>query len=143
MKKNKELITTTYLIATLILLFIGMIFIYFQVILFQDYMYIFYGLSLISIPIMFINKIRFKDIYPICIFLLVLYLSSLFSGDFNQSLFGFSGRYEGLLSFISYALLFMCATSIKNEKYKKYVINTIFCVGIGNILFATLQNLEL
>ena len=72
MKKNKELITTTYLIATLILLFIGMIFIYFQVILFQDYMYIFYGLSLISIPIMFINKIRFKDIYPICIFLLVL-----------------------------------------------------------------------
>ena len=120
MKKNKELITTTYLIATLILLFIGMIFIYFQVILFQDYMYIFYGLSLISIPIMFINKIRFKDIYPICIFLLVLYLSSLFSGDFNQSLFGFSGRYEGLLSFISYALLFMCATSIKNVKFLKY-----------------------
>ena len=143
MKKNKELITTTYLIATLILLFIGTIFIYFQVILFQDYMYIFYGLSLISIPIMFINKIRFKDIYPICIFLLVLYLSSLFSGDFNQSLFGFSGRYEGLLSFISYALLFMCATSIKNEKYKKYVINTIFCVGIGNILFATLQNFRI
>ena len=29
------------------------------------------------------------------------------------------------------------------DKYKKYVINTIFCVGIGNILFATLQNFRI
>ena len=53
-------------------------------------------------------KLDKNDIF-IFIFLMLIYLSTIFSVDIKTSIFGASNRYEGMLTFTCYFLIYYCA----------------------------------
>lgn len=100
----------------------------------------------LSIPILLITyisslkkkKIDIKD--QIIFFLIITAVeSSVFAVNIRTSIFGFYGRYEGLLTIISYYLLFLNCKMISNEKYKENIVKVFLTIGAFQTLYACLQ----
>lgn len=49
---------------------------------------------------------------------------TLCSNDIHTSFFGTENRYDGLLTYFFYAVVYMCANIIKDEKSRKDVLNS-------------------
>lgn len=82
------------------------------------------------------------DVTDIIIYILIVlaFLSTQYAIDFEKAFFGEKYRYEGLLTILSYYFLFLNAKSIKQEKYKKNIINLFMCMGIFQSMYALLQS---
>lgn len=102
----------------------------------------------LTIPFLFIvyildiiinnKKINYVDI--IIYFLIILSIvSTIFAVDRNISIYGEHKRNEGLLSIISYYLIFLNLKNITNKKYVNIIIKTIITVGIVQVIYAILQ----
>lgn len=82
------------------------------------------------------------DVTDIIIYILIVlaFLSTQYAIDFEKAFFGEKYRYEGLLTILSYYFLFLNAKSIKQEKYKKNIINLFMYMGIFQSMYALLQS---
>lgn len=84
------------------------------------------------------KKINYVDI--IIYFLIILSIvSTIFAVNRNISIYGEYKRNEGLLSIISYYLIFLNLKNINNKKYVNIIIKTIVTVGIVQVIYAILQ----
>jgi O-antigen ligase/Flp pilus assembly protein TadD len=74
--------------------------------------------------------------WPLIVFLIILVLSSIFSLDFRTSIFGYYSRFNGgLLSILSYTLLYWAYVSNMDEKMsKKSVVFLLISTGIASFL---------
>lgn len=66
-------------------------------------------------------------------------ISTLFAVNKKVSILGFYGRYEGLITLISYYLIFLNVKEIKNKKYYKYLIYIFIFLGLFQTQNAFLQ----
>jgi len=73
----------------------------------------------------------------VLIFLAIL--STVFSINVSISIIGENGRYEGLLSLLTYYLLFLNVKNIKNEKYKKNILKVFLWISIFQVVYSILQ----
>ena len=85
------------------------------------------------------EKIGYVDII-IYILIILAFISTKYAINFEKSFFGEEYRYEGLLTILSYYLLFLNAKSIKTEKYKKNIIKIFIIIGIFQSIYAILQS---
>lgn len=78
--------------------------------------------------------------YTVCITLLLLLfgISANIAQYKDVAIFGFLGRKEGLLSFLSYYLLLLNASTL-NKKYIKGIIKTVLIIGLLQVLYGFLQ----
>lgn len=88
----------------------------------------------------FLNNKKINYIDIIVYFLIVLaIISTICAVDINKSIYGEYKRNEGLLSIISYYLIFLNVKNIKNDKYIKLIIKTFIVVGLVQVVYAFLQ----
>ena len=83
-----------------------------------------------------------KALIPVCAFgamLLLAILSSLTSYDLVISLYGYTGRGEGLLALIFYFSFFITAAAVKNESALKTLIAGVVCTGALNSVWSLVQ----
>jgi len=85
------------------------------------------------------QKIGCIDII-IYILIVLAFISTKYAIDFEKAFFGEMYRYEGLLTILSYYFLILNVKSIKNEKYKKNIINVFIMIGVFQSLYALLQS---
>lgn len=83
-------------------------------------------------------KFTYAD-YIIYVLIIFAVLSTIFAIDTNISIFGEEYRYEGLLSIISYYLIFLNVKNISNKKYKNNIISIFLIVGVFQVLYGMLQ----
>lgn len=76
----------------------------------------------------------------IYILIILAFLSTQNAIDFDKAFFGEKYRYEGLLTILSYYLLLLNVKSIKQEKYKKNIINLFIIIGVFQAMYALLQS---
>ena len=84
-------------------------------------------------------KFRIADIF-ILLLIICAFLSTIFSVNIKTSLIGVEGRNEGLIMIITYYTLFILNSLIKNEKYKKIIINIFLISSVLHLqdsMFAT------
>lgn len=89
-------------------------------------------------------KINYVDIIMF-ILILFAFLSTSFAIDFDKAMFGEEGRYEGLLTILSYYFILLNCRVLENPKYKKNIIKTFIYLGIFQCFYSLLQaytNLE-
>ncbi len=96
-----------------------------------------------------ISSLSIKEISPslsiICfreatsLLYLAAIISTLFAVNKKVSILGFYGRYEGLITLISYYLIFLNVKEIKNRKYYKYLIYIFIFLGLFQTQNAFLQ----
>ncbi|MBQ5315370.1 MAG: hypothetical protein J6J52_05065 [Oscillospiraceae bacterium] len=80
-----------------------------------------------------------KSFFLIMGLALIATLSTLDSWSKVQSLYGNSGRFEGIIALISYFLLFLGATIIYEKKSINLILDTIVITGVLNAIIALLQ----
>ncbi len=83
-----------------------------------------------------------KTVFPVCVFgiiVLLAVISSLASYDTTISIYGFTGRGEGLLAILFYFSFFVTAASVKREKALSTLITAVICTGALNSLWALIQ----
>ena len=91
--------------------------------------------------LIFSKKVKVGIIDVIMYILIILaFLSTSFALNFMKSFFGEDFRYEGLLTILSYYFLVLNAKSIKQEKYKKNIINLFIFSGVFQSIYAFLQS---
>lgn len=89
---------------------------------------------------MFTKKFKFTYAdYIIYVLIIFAILSTIFAVNTNISIFGEEYRYEGLLSIISYYLIFLNVKNISNKKYKDNIIYTFLIVGVFQVIYGILQ----
>lgn len=84
------------------------------------------------------KKINYIDIIVYILIVLAI-ISTICAVDINKSIYGEYKRNEGLLSIISYYLIFLNVKNIKNDKYIKIIIKTFIAVGLVQVVYAFLQ----
>lgn len=86
------------------------------------------------------GKFKFKST-DIIIYILIItaFISTYVAVDTHKSIIGEYHREEGLLSIISYYLLFLNVKNIDKEKYKKGIIIAFIAVGVLQSIYAILQ----
>ena len=84
------------------------------------------------------EKIGLTDIL-IYILIILAFFSTKYAINFQKAFLGESYRYEGLLTILSYYFLFLNTKSIKEEKYKKNIINLFIAIGIFQALYGIMQ----
>ena len=83
-----------------------------------------------------------KSFYIITGLALIAILSTLDSWSKIQSLYGNSGRFEGIIAIISYFLLFLGATIIYEKKSISFILDMVVGAGVLNAVIASLQKLR-
>jgi putative inorganic carbon (HCO3(-)) transporter len=83
-------------------------------------------------------KIDWLDILTYHLIVITI-ISSIFSDFPKVSLFGSYTRYEGLLSLVSYYLIFLNFKNYNNKKYINYTLNILFGVGIFQVIYSLIQ----
>lgn len=78
------------------------------------------------------------DIY-LFILILTAFISTIFSLDIHKSIIGEYHRNEGLLSMLSYYLIFLNGKTITNQKDQNIILNTFFILGIIQVIYAIFQ----
>lgn len=84
------------------------------------------------------NKINYAD-YIIYSLILLAILSTIFAFIPKTAIFGEKYRYEGLLSIVSYYLLFLNVKHIKDKKIKEKIIWIFLGVGLFQTVYGILQ----
>lgn len=84
------------------------------------------------------TKICYIDIV-VYILIILAFISTGLSVNFEKSFFGETLRYEGLLTLLSYYLIVLNVKSIKTEKYKKNIVKVFIILGIFQSVYAILQ----
>ncbi len=84
-----------------------------------------------------------KSFYIIIALAIIAILSTLDSWSKIQSLYGNSGRFEGVIAIISYFLLFLGATVIYEKKSISFILDMIVGAGVLNAVIAALQKLHI
>lgn len=84
------------------------------------------------------DKINYID-YIIYFLIILAIISTIFSIEKTVSIYGEYHRNEGLLSILSYYLIFLNAKSIKEEKTKKFFIKIFLILGLFQVLYALIQ----
>ncbi|HBF76789.1 MAG TPA: hypothetical protein DEF85_06970 [Clostridiaceae bacterium] len=115
----------------------------------KDYFYlpkalILYILCAFLFIYMIINKVKLNlKSYNILAFsyLLIIFLSTIFSVNISQSIWGRKSRYDGLITYICYILLFTISSDLYTlkEKHLKYMVFT----GVLICLYSIFQYLGL
>lgn len=87
------------------------------------------------------SRIELKDLF---IFLLILFgiVSYLFAYRRKDALFGVITRNEGLLSLISYYMIYLLASTM-NIKSQKRLLNLFLCTGIFQVVIGMIQTLQI
>lgn len=152
MKRIKELLLPLYVILNLIYISLGSILFTFKKIKYIDYSkgyIVFLILNILVLITMFIFKkikkqkinLNITDIFLLLIIIFSI-ISVIFSINKNVSIFGFKGRYEGLLTILYYFSIYLISTNIE-KKYKKIIIYFLLFIGIINTIYAVFQILEI
>ena len=84
------------------------------------------------------DSFTYFDIITILLTILAI-ISTIFAINVNVSIFGEVRRDEGLLTLISYYLIFLNAKSIKESQNKKILINTFLGLGLFQVLYSIIQ----
>lgn len=89
-------------------------------------------------------KIRKKTI-PILIgvLLFIALLSTFTSLDVSRSIWGDSGRYEGLFMLMSYYIIFISSMLITSDKRKLFLLNAFILIGIIHCFYGICQRFDL
>ncbi len=96
------------------------------------------GFILLITTLIGINKIKFDKMdIPILIFGTLAILSTIFSKDINKSIIGEENRYEGLLTIITYVLIYY-NSKYYFKSYKKF-IPALSIIYISICIFAIIQ----
>ena len=151
MKKIKELSLTIYIILNLIYISLGSMLFTIKKIKYIDYSRGYIILLILNILVLlavFIikkhkNKIKL-NIIDLALLMIILFsiISVVFSINKNVSIFGFKGRYEGLITILYYFSIFMISTYIDKQQ-KKIISYAIILSGIINLLYGVFQIFEL
>lgn len=90
-----------------------------------------------------INKKRF-NIYDMIIIILSILgiISTIFAYNKGVAIWGTRTRFEGILSLISYYLIFLLATTVK-KKEKKILLWLVIFFGLLQIIIGTIQTLKI
>lgn len=80
-----------------------------------------------------------KSFFIIIGLAVIAILSTLDSWSKIQSIYGNSGRFEGVIALISYLLLFLGATIIYEKKSIGFILDAIVIAGVLNAIIALLQ----
>ena len=83
--------------------------------------------------------------YQIIIGILMLFglLSTFMSIDRNLSIFGVSGRFEGILTLLSYYLIFLCSSAISEHGRKKRLIQIFLSINVLHSIYGLCQYFNL
>ncbi len=143
MEKIKENVNFIFIIASILLLFLGKLILNITNMSLVSYSHILYFLCFVGLIIIIINylisKIKFNISYIFIILLIILGIIATNNAIYKQvSLYGQDWRCEGLLSLVSYYVLFIISTFI-NNKHSKTIINCILTIGIIQIFIGLLQ----
>lgn len=84
------------------------------------------------------SKFNYIDILTI-ILIFLAFLSTIFAVVTKISIFGMPKRNEGLLSILSYYLIFLNAKNIKKIESKKFLIDIFLYIGLFQVLYSILQ----
>ena len=84
------------------------------------------------------NKIDISD-YIIFILSLLTIISTIFAVHQHKAIYGEINRFEGLLSLLSYYIIFLNLKNLKTKKIKDLIIKLFFIVGIVGVTYAFLQ----
>lgn len=84
------------------------------------------------------SKFNYIDILTI-ILIFLAFLSTIFAVVTKISIFGMTKRNEGLLSILSYYLIFLNAKNIKKIESKKFLIDIFLYIGLFQVLYSILQ----
>lgn len=147
-KQNKtQLILTSYIIINILYLFIGIIMQYHRIIKYQKFSYgliILLIINIITILTLIIKKkYKFQKIDYIIISIIIFgIISTIFAYNPKHALYGFKGRYEGLLQILYYITLMIISSHIE-KKYKKTIIYVILFTGFINTYQALHQLTEI
>lgn len=152
MKKIKELLLPLYVILNLIYITLGSVLCTLRIIKYINYSrgyIVFLILNILVLITMLIIKKRRKekiDFIKHDIFLLLIIIFSIISVIFsinkNVSIFGFKGRYEGILIILYYFSIYFISTNIE-KKHKKLIIYFLLFIGVINTIYGVFQILEL
>lgn len=152
MKRFKELLLPLYVILNLIYISLGSILFTYKKIKYIDYSkgyIVFLILNILVLITMFIIKKIKKEKYnfnksDMFLLLIIIFsiISVIFSINKNVAIFGFKGRYEGLLTILYYFSIYFISTNIE-KKYKKIIIYFLLFIGITNTIYAVFQILEI
>lgn len=85
------------------------------------------------------DKINYLDIIMYILAFLAL-ISTIFAVNVKVSIFGEIHRNEGLLTLLSYYLIFLNAKSIKNTKDKKILLKIFIYLGLFQVLYSLVES---
>ena len=152
MKKFKNLLLPLYVILNLIYISLGSVLFTLKKIKYINYSKGYIILLILNILVLIamfilkkIKKQKFNfNITDIFLLLIIIFstISVIFSINKNVSIFGFKGRYEGLLTILYYFSIYFISTYI-DKKYKKIIIFLILFIGMINTIYAVFQILEI
>ena len=142
-KINTQVILAGYLIINVLYLLLSSFLWRHNKIYFIDYSRGFIFLLIIDFILiigLILRKKYKKNIIDIFLVLCIIFgvISTIFAYNMEIAIFGEYNRYEGLLQ-ICYYITILFISSFINDKYKKYIINTILFTGIIQFLYGFLQ----
>ena len=83
-------------------------------------------------------KLDKKD-YVILIFAILIFISTMISSSVKTSIIGEKNRYEGMLAFYTYILIYFCAKKFLKYKDNKTLLNVLYGVYISISILGILQ----
>ena len=142
-EKIYDKITTIYLIALVMVLFISNIFFVYQFIrcsVISNGVLVFGGIGLILYlyHIIVTKNIRCWDLLVILIYFFC-YLSYLHAFDRRTALFGYYSGREGMLVIYAYYIIFLLSSTLKNDKIKELILLLLTCQSIVQVIYCFLQ----
>ena len=85
------------------------------------------------------NKINYVDII-LYLLIFLAFVSTTYAIDFEKSFYGEMYRDEGLITILSYYFLLLNARILKNDKYKKVIVKLFIVIGVFQSLYCILQS---
>lgn len=147
MKKIKNNLLSIYLIANIVLIFLTSYLSFLDIISYKSFLYLYEVLLFINIVIFIILLIKKKlkfHIYDFFILLMIIFgvIATIFAIRRDVSLYGFMGRYEGLISIVYYYSLFILSSSLDKSK-RKYIVYSLLLMSALEGVYGILQTKEL
>ncbi len=143
MKKFKDNVLSIYLIVNIVLIFFSCYLSYTEVIKYKSFISLYGTLLFLNFIIFIVLLIRKKiklHIYDFFILLMIIFgvISTIFAIRSNVALYGFTGRYEGLISLLYYYSIFLISSCIPKEQ-RKMIVYTILVMGLTELVYGLLQ----
>lgn len=147
MKITYDKCAFAYLILLLIYILLGSILYCYALIdsmIFSNILIVF---GIVGLVLYIVNKFKVKRLFIHDIFVMLLIIFGFFSFYYSYiryvALLGFKSGREGLLVIVTYYIIFLVSTTLKNKDYKKWCINILTIIGLLNVFYGILQGLDL